>query len=245
MKKLLSIILLISIFLSCLSMFGCAPNIDNGGPDSTPQPTPYITIVSPTGSDPINVEFGGTPCVVVDVPDIDGWDVVYTSSKPQQFPVNEFGVVTMKAFPAKFTITASFTNGVDSVIASVNFYSYYQYNKRNYPVEAFYVGDPATGSNYDTIYDMNKVTNQWSIKLGKSHDLRPTVFFNGLGPFNDATIEVDIADKSVVTYSNGKLTPLKKGSTEVTITAEWRTITHTLYPKSAYLRRVVTLNVVD
>ena len=227
----------------CLSVFGCAPNTDDPNNNDTPQPTPYITIVDHVGTK--NVEFGGTPNVLVEHPDIEGWYVIYSSSNENLFPVNDFGVVTMKSFPGRFTITATFTNGIDSVSASAEFYSYYQYSKRNYPVEAFYVGDPASGSNYDTSYDMTKLTNQWSIKLGRSHDLKPYIFFNNRGPHYDANIKVDIEDKSVVTYSNGKFNPLKKGSTTVTITAEWRTITHTLYPKSSYLQRVVTLNVVD
>ncbi len=242
MKRILILLLTLIISLLSLGFISCGAEEGNDKSEVEPYVVAYVYPQSTdsgrnavTGLFRRTMTLGGTDYIKVETPELEGWYVTYVSDNENMLTVDENGVCTILRAGTVY-VTVTYTNGVDKVTDIVSWYNTHW----NRQVDVFYRGEGM---------DPHLAADNWTFTLGQPKEINPTLYFSG-HYYDDAIIDkVTFSEEGVLSYENGVLTPLAKGTVTMTIECDWRGYKYNSWTGnegetgSANLRRVITVTV--
>ncbi len=247
MKKVLTLLITIILCFLSFGLTACGGTEEGNSKYDTQEVQPYIiaSLYPVEGRNTVTGIYrqvgciGNKPLIRVETPELEGWYVTYASDNERMCTVDENG--RCEVFRAGTVyITVTYTNGVDKVTDILSMYNTHW----NRDIDVFFRGE-----GLDPAGDF--MSKEWTMSLGSPVTLTPLLVFSS-GMFDDCEImSINIADKGVLTYENGVLTPVSAGSTKIVIDCTWRGFTSTSFAGdstyggtgSADLKREITVTV--
>ncbi len=196
-KRSLILIVFVLMFCFCGLFVACNDDSnDNGNGDDIETVQNSITL----NEDSFNLKIGDVVHIVPTYDPEDGVYLVYTSSDANVASVDENGEIkALKVGSAVITATYGEISATCDVTVGLNGES---------PVIKT---DVAEGASIN-------------VALSEKLDIKPWVYFNKV-EYQDATFTYTFTDDSICTVENGVFTAKKLGSTDVTVSANWRGVT--------------------
>lgn len=159
-------------------------------------PTYEVTL----SSESLNLMIGTSETLTSTTTQVSGTTLVYASSNPSVVTVDEAGTITAVS-KGTATITATYGTATDTCTVTVDLGG-------NVPMLVL-----------DNVSDDAITLNQYT-----PLDMSGYVSFNGAN-YEDAVLTYEVENEAVGTIANGIFTPASAGTTEVSISANWRGFT--------------------
>ncbi len=159
------------------------------------EPTYEVTL----SSESLNLMIGTSETLTSTTTQVSGTALVYASSNPSVVTVDEAGTITAVS-KGTATITATYGTATDTCTVTVDL-----------------------GGNVPELV-LNNAESETTVNQYTVLDMTGYVSFNGEN-YEDAVLTYEVENEAVGTIANGTFTPAGAGTTEVSISANWRGFT--------------------